>query len=113
MVAGVVQAAYHLKDGRHGFSVKVRARDQPTMPPEHSAEHFFKEHELGAGRNRAGHTLTYRVHHPHWRIFPIEEYTASVDGAGLYGESFDFLSHREPDSVVFAEGSEIVVYRKG
>lgn len=32
---------------------------------------------------------------------------------GLYGESFAFLSERPPDSVVFAEGSEIVVYREG
>lgn len=111
--AGVIEATYHLKYGRHGLSLNVRARAQPTMPPENSAEHFFKEHELGVGRDRAGDALTYRVHHPHWRVFPIEEFTASIDGGGLYGESFAFLSERPPDSVVFAEGSEIVVYRKG
>ncbi len=110
--AGVIEAAYHLQDGRHSLSLNVRARDQPTMPPENSAEHFFKEHQLGVGRSRAGDTLTYRVHRPHWRVFPIEAFTASIDGAGLYGESFSFLSGRQPDSVVFAEGSEIVVFRK-
>ena len=110
---GGVEASYHLKYGRHSLSLEVRARNPPSLPPENSAEHFFKEHELGVGRNRAGETLTFRVHHPHWRIFPIEEFTARIDGAGLYGERFAFLSQRQPDSVVFAEGSEIVVYRKG
>ncbi|MCH8075457.1 MAG: DUF2071 domain-containing protein [SAR324 cluster bacterium] len=111
--AGGIAAAYHLKDGRHGLSLKVRARNQPTMPPENSMEHFFKEHELGVGTGPAGDTLTYRVHHPHWRVFPIETFTVSIDGAGLYGERFAFLSGRPPDSVVFAEGSQIVVYGKG
>ncbi len=64
------------------------------------------------GRDRQGHLLTYRVHHPHWEIYPVSDHDIQVDAKELYGEDFGFLSNQKPDSVVFAVGSDIKVFYK-
>jgi hypothetical protein len=108
-----ISAEYKLREGRHRMRFYAKARKSPFMPDTNSIEHHFKEHELGIGRDRQGQLLRYRVHHPHWHVYPISEYDIQVDASGLYGESFGFLEERKPDSVVFAVGSEIKVFAKG
>lgn len=84
---------------------------RPVTPPEASLEHYFKEHDLGVGRDRRGQTVTYEVEHQVWRVFPVLRHEVSLD-PGVYGPDFAFLTHARPRSVVLAEGSEIVVYQK-
>ena len=107
-----VDAEYTLRDGDHKMRCFVSAASQPRVSASDSIEHHFKEHELGVGKSRAGRVLTYRVHHPVWRTYPVLDYQIDVDAEGLYGKSFGFLSQSKPDSVVFAEGSEIKVFYK-
>ncbi|MGZ3654190.1 MAG: YqjF family protein [Bdellovibrionota bacterium] len=109
---GLVHARYELSSGPHALDFRVTALDQPHLPKDDSVEHFFKEHELGVGRDREGNTLTYEVEHPFWRVFPVQDFSVRLDAAGLYGPSFAFLRDAKPASVVLAEGSEIVVYGK-
>lgn len=109
--AGAIQVRYALSYRGNSLEFRARADDLPVTPPEGSLEHFFKEHELGVGRSRAGQTLTYRVEHKIWRVFPVRDSHVRVD-AGLYGDRFAFLSAAKPNSIVLAEGSEIVVYGK-
>ena len=110
--AGGIHALYTLRDGPHSLHFEARACGQPYLPPEHSLEHFFKEHELGVGRDRDGSAVTYDVHHPVWRVYPVQSYEVRLDARGLYGDAFAFLETTRPASVVLAEGSEIVVYTK-
>lgn len=107
-----IVAEYTLKDGLDSCYLSVKAANEPYLPSVTSVEHFFKEHELGVGRDRRGRTLTYRVHHPHWKVYPIENYEIKLDAANLYGESFGYLAKDTPASVFLAEGSEILVYKK-
>ncbi len=107
-----IQAKYTLSDRKQNLSLYASAENNSFMPAADSSEHHFKEHELGVGKDRRGRTLTYRVHHPHWNVFPVSSYKVDVDAEALYGKKFGFLSKSKPDSVVFAEGSEILVYRK-
>ncbi len=79
-------------------------------PPEGSLEHHFKEHEWGFGRTRRGEPTVYRVVHPVWRTHRVREASVQIDAARLYGERWGWLTGREPDSVVVAEGSEVAVY---
>jgi uncharacterized protein YqjF (DUF2071 family) len=109
---GLVRAHYGLRHGAHSLDFRANAADQPFEPGEESVEHFFKEHELGVGRDRSGRAVTYEVEHPRWRVFPVQDYQVRLDAAGLYGPSFGFLGHTAPSSVVLAEGSDIVVYGK-
>lgn len=109
---GHISAEYQLRDGQHKMRFYAMAEKNSFLPNSNSIEHHFKEHELGIGRDRQGRVLTYRVHHPHWNIYPIKEYDIQVDAKGLYGEPFEFLEKQKPDSVVFAAGSEIKVFHK-
>jgi uncharacterized protein YqjF (DUF2071 family) len=108
---GEVSVRYALSYRGRSLEFRARALDQPHLPAADTTEHFFKEHELGVGRSRRGETLTYRVEHPVWRVFPMRESEVRIDAA-LYGPGFEFLSTARPASVVLAEGSEIVVYGK-
>ena len=107
-----ISAEYHLQDGPSKMRFFARAKNKPFMPASDTLEHFFKEHELGVGRDRSGNTMTYRVHHPHWNVYPVLQAEISLDAAAIYGKEFGFLSTAKPDSVVFAMGSEIQVFQK-
>jgi hypothetical protein len=54
-------------------------------------------------------TLQYQVEHPRWKVYPILYYSVNVRFRELYGYSFASLKDRQPDSVMLAEGSEVVV----
>lgn len=90
-------------------ALTVRAGKPPTTPPEDSLEHFFKEHSRGYGRSRSGRTIRYGVEHPVWSVYTEPRAEVRVDFGSLYGETWAPLKGREPDSVVFAVGSEVRV----
>ena len=106
-----------LRRVRHDFVVDgrpqtaaVSARGPAQDPPADSFETWVKEQEAGFGRTRGGRFTAYRVQHPTWRIYPVEESLLQVDFAPLYGRRWGFLQGRTPDSVVLAEGSHIAIY---
>lgn len=112
VVDNSIKAQYRLDDQGAGFDLKITGSNSPFVPNEDSTEHFFKEHELGVGRSKNGETMTYNVHHPIWRVFPIQDYKLTVDWERVYGAQFSFLVDRDPESMCFAEGSEITVFKK-
>ena len=103
---------------RHDFTVEgkaqmvaVTATGQAALPPDDSFETWVKEQEAGFNHQRFGGKVTgFRVWHPAWRVYSIEEYTMDIDFAHLYGPQWTFLQERTPDSVVLAEGSQIKIY---
>lgn len=107
-----ISAEYRLNDGQAGMRLYATADKKPSIPAESSWEHYFKEHELGVGRDRKGRLQTYRVHHPHWEIYPVKKYELQINAKELYGEDFGFLEAQIPVSVVFAAGSDIQVFFK-
>lgn len=84
------------------------SRSMYTPGPE-SAEHHFKEHDLGFGKTKKGKTLAYRVEHPVWKIFRNPRYRMDVDFESLYGKQWAFLKERKPDYSLLALGSAIKV----
>jgi uncharacterized protein YqjF (DUF2071 family) len=106
-----------LRRVRHDFAVDGQAQMvavsalAPAMEPaQNTFETWVKEQEAGFGRTRGGRLTAYRVWHPVWRTYPVEDYQLAVDFAHLYGERWRFLQGRTPDSVVLAEGSQIAIY---
>ena len=79
---------------------------------QNSQEEFITEHYWGYAK--AGHDRTneYQVAHPRWAVYPVEHYHIDCDFAALYGQTFDALTKRTPQSVFLAEGSPIEVYGK-
>ena len=117
MVSRVTQIG-DVRRVRHDFvvggkaqMVAVSASGSAALPPEDSFETWVKEQEAGFNRRRFGGKITgFRVWHPTWRVYPVDEYTMDIDFAHLYGPQWSFLQTREPDSVVLAEGSQIKIY---
>lgn len=91
-------------------SLELTSTAEAKLPPEESTEHFFKEHQWGFGKTRAGKPLVYEVRHPHWKVFDVLNLDLNVDLAQQYGEEFEFLNTSKPYSVVHALGSDIEVF---
>jgi uncharacterized protein YqjF (DUF2071 family) len=88
----------------------VTCRAEPTLPPAGSLETFLKEQAWGFCRSRAGRLRRYRVEHPPWRVFPVEDWLLEVDFLRLYGPEWAFLQGAAPINILCAEGSPIRVY---
>jgi uncharacterized protein YqjF (DUF2071 family) len=92
------------------YFIKVLAENKPYMPPENSAEHFFKEHEWGFGTTRSGKTLVYRVEHPYWEVYPVTDFETNIDYGEVYGNHWKFLNGQKPYNITLAKGSAIKVF---
>ena len=104
-----INALYRLTSGDKSMLLDITAKNSPYLPLPNSMEHFFKEHELGVGRSRTGETLTYKVSHPHWEVYPIV--STKVEMAWeMFGPQFSFLNQQDPHSVILAKGSKIEVF---
>ena len=55
----------------------------------------------------------YEVNHPVWDVYPVKSFSADVDWGTMYGKEWSVMNARDPDSVVFAVGSEFSVFPKG
>ncbi len=102
---------------RHDFCVggeaqhiAVTALGSPALSPPESFAHWVKEQAWGFGRLRGGASTRYRVQHPAWRTYPVEQCDLSINWEQLYGPRWRFLQGRTPDSVVLAEGSAVAVF---
>lgn len=89
--------------------MSVEADASPVVPPEDSAEHWFKEHQWGYGVTRRGKALRYEVRHPVWACHRVRSSAIDVDWGRVYGAEWAGMRSAEPLSVVLAVGSEIAV----
>jgi uncharacterized protein YqjF (DUF2071 family) len=78
------------------------------MPPD-SIEEFIFEHYYGYTKVSETESQEYKVNHPRWNINKVLSFDIQCDFLSMYGEDFSFLSHKDPDSVIFAEGSAVSV----
>lgn len=81
------------------------------VPADGSHEEFITEHYWGYTKRGATRTDEYRVEHPKWEIFSVEDFEIEVDFGRLYGERFAHLTGTRPFSIFVAAGSEVAVYK--
>lgn len=81
------------------------------VPAENSHGEFIIEHYWGYTKRGTNRTDEYKVEHPKWEIFEVTYAEIDVDFGKVYGEEFDFLSDKQPDSIFLAKGSDIAVYK--
>jgi uncharacterized protein len=111
----------HAKNGRrleYGWSkgdlanrVEVEIGDNLGVPAADSHGEFIIEHYWGYTKRGAGRTDEYKVEHPKWELYAVDEHRLDVDFGAVYGSRFAFLSGLAPDSILLAKGSEIAVYK--
>lgn len=101
---------YSWKD-KAWHSITVTAENTPLpMKPDTEFE-FITEHYFGFTK-RKDKTSEYEVCHPKWEYYEVKSHDLKVDFKTLYGKDFECLNHRQPVSVMLAEGSEIQVKMK-
>lgn len=81
----------------------------PVIPG--SEEEFILEHYWGYNELNTKTTIEYGVEHPTWQTFSIHNYKADFDIEALYGKSFVPYLSVDPQSVVLAKGSEVIIRR--
>jgi len=94
-----------------GYTIRASGAKPRWRPEPGTAEHFFKEQRWGFGRTRRGESLQYEVDHPVWETYSVRDFTIDLDWAAVYGPEWAFLTKATPESVVFAAGSPVAVYR--
>jgi uncharacterized protein YqjF (DUF2071 family) len=91
------------------YTIHAHASKSLYTPEVKSAEHHFKEHDLGFGRTKKGRTLAYGVDHPLWRIYRNPRVRLNLDFGKIYGDKWAFLTNESPAYTLLAEGSNIKV----
>ena len=81
------------------------------VPSEGSHGEFIIEHYWGYTPRGGGRVDEYRVEHPKWELFAVDNAEINVDFGKTYGAEFAFLSDAQPSSILLAKGSEIAVYK--
>jgi len=104
-----LDVSYEWKFQKEWSRIAVAAEVTPHPILQESEEEFITEHYWGYTSVNERLTLQYQVEHPRWKVYPILYYSVNVRFRELYGYSFASLKDRQPDSVMLAEGSEIVV----
>lgn len=94
------------------FKVALQAQNKCFVPANDSMEHFFKEHEVGFGKDKKGNLLEYKVAHPLWEIYPIIKIDLNLSFEKIYGDQWKFLNNQKPFNVLLAKGSDVVVFDK-
>ncbi len=89
------------------FSVECDSQSGQIV--ENSIEEFITEHYWGYTKLTDAKTSEYGVEHPRWNAFPVTGYSLDVDFKDLYGANFSFLADANPNSVLVADGSDILV----
>jgi uncharacterized protein YqjF (DUF2071 family) len=95
------------KKNWNSFSVKTDTLQLPVCA--WSEEEFITEHYWGYTKINDLESAEYGVEHRRWNTYNVISSDINVDFEDVYGSRFSFLSNQTPDSVMLAEGSEIVV----
>jgi len=90
-------------------SISCKAEKKLNPMAQNSIEEFITEHYWGYTKLSLTRTSEYAVEHPRWETYNVTDFKVDIDFEALYGSSFAVLKHKEPHSVLLAEGSEILV----
>ena len=102
-----ISYSWELNRAWNSFSVKADAA--PLEIKTSSEEEFITEHYWGYTPLSDRLCAEYGVEHPRWTTYNVREYKIDVAFDKLYGNDFMQLNSQPPDSVMLAEGSEIIV----
>ena len=89
--------------------ISLSADASPMELDPNSEEEFITEHFWGYTPYNGQMCSEYGVEHPRWSTYRVRNYNIDVAFDQVYGKSFQLLNKQIPNSVMLAEGSEIVV----
>jgi len=90
----------------HVFAVEVTQNLEYPKPG--TLAEFITEHYWGYAKGQKK-TIEYHVQHPRWESCRLDQFKIDIDFGMVYGDRFKFLTNQNPDSVLYARGSEVSV----
>ena len=93
------------------YSVNVTIGENTGVPGKDSHGEFIIEHYWGYTKRGEHRTDEYKVEHPPWELFAVDDFKIKADFGKLYGGRFAFLNNEKPFSLFMAKGSEVAVYK--
>ena len=105
------EVSYSWKKAGCKNNLKVEIGESLGVPDSGSHGEFIIEHYWGYTDRGGGRVDEYRVEHPKWELFSVQNEQIGVDFGKTYGEEFAFLADQKPLSVLLAKGSEVAVYK--
>ena len=103
------QVDYYWKIKKNWNHIKVNATVENEAMQSGSMEEFVFEHYYGYTKVSESSTEEYKVDHPRWKVHKVNSVEINCDFEAMYGNSFAYLTHQPPSSVMLAEGSDISV----
>lgn len=103
---------YKWKNKSKWNSFKIVALKESQKMERQSEAEFTMEHYWGYAKINKTKSNEYEVTHPKWEHYKVSDFEIKVDFGSNYGNEFQFLSAKEPNSVMLAEGSVITVENK-
>jgi uncharacterized protein len=105
------ELSYAWWKGESVNNIHVEIGENTGVPAENSHGEFIIEHYWGYTKRGALRTDEYKVEHPKWELFNVDNVEIKVDFGRVYGERFAFLNEQKQYSILLAKGSEISVYK--
>lgn len=105
------EIAYTWEKGGCRNSLNAMIGESLGVPDENSHGEFIIEHYWGYTQRSETRVDEYKVEHPKWELFSVDDVKIDVDFGRTYGEKFAFLAGQTPYSVLLAKGSEVAVYK--
>jgi uncharacterized protein YqjF (DUF2071 family) len=102
---------YNWRKGDSVNRIKVEIGKNTGVPAENSQSEFIIEHYWGYTSRGGNRTDEYKVEHPKWELFEVDNVEIEVAFGKLYGEDFKFLNDAKPSSIFLAKGSEVAVFK--
>ena len=91
--------------------ISVERAKSLGVPAASSHGEFIIEHYWGYTDRGNGRVDEYKVEHPKWELFSVQNEVIDVNFDATYGKEFAFLAGVKPYSVLLAKGSEVAVYK--
>jgi len=91
------------------YVITAETEIRTAIIPETSEKSFIIHRNAGFGINE-GKSIIYKVEHGNWEIFPLKEYSYTLDFGKLFGSDWEFLNNEKPFDVTVSKGSNVNVY---
>jgi len=106
-----LRVAYRWRRDKRWNAISLETKGASELPCEGSVEQFITEHYWGYAAQPGGGCVEYRVAHPSWRVWQVQEAAFEGDVEKLYGKELAAVLRQKPQSAFLAEGSAVTVMR--
>jgi uncharacterized protein YqjF (DUF2071 family) len=106
-----LSVTYRWQSGKRWNEINLKTQGNSELPGAGSVEQFITEHYWGYAAQPDGGSMEYRVTHPSWRVWQIQQSAFQGDAQELYGEEIAAVLRGKPHSAFLAEGSAVTVMR--